>query len=222
MIDYSIQYDLLRYFFAAVSLENDIWQDVRVFLGLFCHQEPSILVKIDGRLIPLCPRCIGLHVGVTLGSIVMMHKTRTRMVILRKGMFAVLVLAVAGMIGHWFTGKLDLVGMDSFSRLVTGVVCGSSLSVLFTKYKNELTHSINTRFREIGIIDISTVISIPLVVSVVCVLYAGRYVVISIGVVSVLVNLCLAFQVLFRIARVRLFPKPYYRIIYNLQKGVCQ
>ena len=35
----------------------------RILFGSFCHQDPSILMVVDGRLLELCPRCVGLHVG---------------------------------------------------------------------------------------------------------------------------------------------------------------
>ena len=115
------------------SLDKIIYQ----LLGLVCHQDKSILIAISGEFIPLCPRCLGLHVGFFL-TLIFINKIIQRKVNLDKplNLFAILfIISLAGI--HWFLGALDIIEMNSLSRFITGFVSGSGLYVFLHSIKYE-------------------------------------------------------------------------------------
>jgi uncharacterized membrane protein len=116
-----------------LSLEKIIYQ----LLGFICHQDKSILIVVSGDFIPLCSRCLGLHIGFFL-TLVFLNRIIQRNVNLDKpiNLFVIIFLiSIAGI--HWIFGALDLMEMNSLSRFITGFISGSGLYVFLysLKYK---------------------------------------------------------------------------------------
>ncbi len=123
---------------------------IKFCFGLICHQDRSILFHIDGNPIPLCPRCIGMHLGFT--ALIIFYTlsnfkpprlgNRTSQILLSSA------ICFAGI--HWLLGQLGLLEMDSISRLTTGFITGVAVSLLLYSYRYEtniITHRINVQKR---------------------------------------------------------------------------
>jgi len=124
----------MEYLINTVSnfpLEKIIYQ----LLGFICHQHKSILIAIGENLIPLCPRCLGLHIGFFL-SLIFINRIIQRRVNLNKlsNFFVItFLISLAGI--HWILGALDILEMNSLSRFITGFVSGSGLYVFLYSIK---------------------------------------------------------------------------------------
>jgi uncharacterized membrane protein len=88
----------------------------RAAFALICHQDPSILVRTDGRPILLCPRCIGLHLGfasmlwvASLGA----WRPSPRLLIP-----AVILASLPA--AHWMLGAMGVSDATTASRFMTG------------------------------------------------------------------------------------------------------
>jgi uncharacterized membrane protein len=111
----------------------------RILFGAFCHQDPSILMVIDGRCVTLCPRCVGLHLGFLLAFGACSFLFRRGLVLARTGARLLLFLGVASVAFDWGVGgRLGLYAPGTLSRLLTGLASGSSLAVLLYAYRTSL------------------------------------------------------------------------------------
>jgi uncharacterized membrane protein len=119
-----------------VGWETTLDEITRFIFGLICHQDPSILIKVGGREVLLCPRCMGLHLGFLSSFIVIALWTSDRIrVVRREALFAV-AAAVGSMAIDWGVGGyLGFFAPSSFSRLATGLASGSALSLLAVSYR---------------------------------------------------------------------------------------
>jgi len=111
----------------------------RLLLGCFCHQDPSLLLSIDGQLVQLCPRCIGLHLGFAVSFIAGSLCFRRGLVLSRTGTRLLLIAAVASLAFDWGVGgRLGLYAPTAHVRLLTGLACGSALAVFLIAYRRSL------------------------------------------------------------------------------------
>jgi uncharacterized membrane protein len=116
-----------------LSLEKIIYQ----LLGFICHQDKSILIATSENLIPLCPRCLGLHIGFFL-TLVFLNRIIQRRVNLDKPGILFVIIFLIGVAGiHWILGALDIMEMNTLSRFITGFVSGSGLYVFLYSFKYE-------------------------------------------------------------------------------------
>jgi uncharacterized membrane protein len=96
----------------------------RAVFALVCHQDPTILVRTDGRALLLCPRCIGLHLGfasmlcaASAGAI----RPSPRLV----GFLVVLATLPAI---HWALGALGALEAATPGRFATGLAGGAGFA----------------------------------------------------------------------------------------------
>lgn len=107
---------------------------IKTFLGIFCHQDKSILLTIYGDYLQLCPRCIGLHSGFFITIVALVFINRVSPLILKKTpkIILVLLITVAGL--HWLGGTTDMFDASSFTRFFTGLISGSAFGYLIFFY----------------------------------------------------------------------------------------
>jgi uncharacterized membrane protein len=117
---------------------------IQFCFGLICHQDSSILFHIDGNPLPLCPRCIGMHLGFTALLIFYTLSNFKPLQIKNRTVQVLIYLAVCFAGLHWTAGQLDLLQMDSISRLITGFITGAAVSLFLYSYRYQ-TLSISHR-----------------------------------------------------------------------------
>jgi uncharacterized membrane protein len=107
---------------------------IKTFLGIFCHQDKSILLTIYGDYLQLCPRCIGLHSGFFTTIVALVFINRVSLLTLKKTpkIILVLLITVAGL--HWLGGTTDMFDASSFIRFFTGLISGSAFGYLIYFY----------------------------------------------------------------------------------------
>lgn len=111
----------------------------RVVFGFMCHQDSSLLLAIDGRLLLLCPRCAGLHLGFLTTFTMTTIWFGSTSGLARRGVRVVLVAAVASLLLDWgIGGQMGLFTPSIQSRLLTGLACGSALAIVLAAYRRSL------------------------------------------------------------------------------------
>jgi uncharacterized membrane protein len=177
----------------------------RILFGCLCHQDPSILLTIDGQLVYLCPRCIGLHLGFIAAFMAASVWFRRGLVLSRRGTRLLLLLAVASLAFDWGVGgRLGLYTPTTYSRLLTGLACGSALAVLLVAYRSSLwTISIGAA-RSAAPLAAAGVIASSFAAGWLAVTLSGWTLLTSLCVVSVLANVVLVLETAVRMLRVRL------------------
>lgn len=177
----------------------------RTLFGCFCHQDPSLLLRIDGQLVQLCPRCIGLHIGFAVSFIVgsflfmrglVLSRTRTRLLP---------VAAVASLAFDWVVGgRLGLYAPSASVRLLTGLACGSALAIFLIAYRTSLwtisvTGGRGTAPSPVAGVMLAAVATGSLVVQV-----SGWVLLTALCIVAVLTNVVLVADTAARMVRVRM------------------
>lgn len=105
------------------------------FFSLFCHQDPSVLINSSDACIPLCPRCIGLHIGFLITILLLSVYVKYPIRNLRPASYAFLLLGIAVMAVEWTLARLSFIESTTLSRLLTGLAAGSNFGLLFHIYK---------------------------------------------------------------------------------------
>lgn len=117
-------------------LETILERITATVFGFLCHQDPGILMTVDGKEILLCPRCMGLHLGFSSSFILMALTISSRVKIIGRGAQLVFAMAIASMAIDWgLGGRFGLYAPTHLSRLATGLVTGSALGVLVISYR---------------------------------------------------------------------------------------
>lgn len=120
------------------------WQSILeeiagTIFGLICHQDSSILMKVDGREILLCPRCMGLHLGFLFSFIALKVWTAKRINVVERTTKFILAVALGSMAVDWGVGgHLGLFTPTTLSRLITGLAGGSVVGILLSSYRRSL------------------------------------------------------------------------------------
>lgn len=114
----------------------------RIFLGVvkeafgcICHQEPSRLMLVDGTEVPVCPRCIGLQTGFLVSFVLVSLSIRGRMKYEGKFCRFLLMFAIALTGIHWGLGQMGMIEPGIDTRLLTGLITGAGLGILFQSYR---------------------------------------------------------------------------------------
>jgi uncharacterized membrane protein len=177
----------------------------QTLFGSFCHQDPSILMVVDGRLLELCPRCVGLHFGFITAFITATLSFRRGLVLSRTGSRVLLVLAVASLAFDWSVGgRLGLYAPGVHSRLLTGLACGSALAVLMTAYRSSLWSISVGAARGARARDVGAVMLLSIAGGVLLVGAAGWTALTALCAVSVVTNVAIVLGTTARMLRVRL------------------
>lgn len=190
----------------VIDWENIMYDLLRRIFGLMCHQESSILITIDGRTIPLCPRCIGLHVGFLLSFIIMTFLFPQHVRLKNKQVQIIITITIAMAVGHWFIGQFTDLITGSYSRLVTGLLCGSALSTVLREYRWELKNLCKTSTQTVGIVHVSILMNTSLIAAFAFMSYAGYALINVVVFISVLVNAAIACHTFYLTMHFRLKP----------------
>jgi uncharacterized membrane protein len=181
----------------------------KFIFGLICHQDPSVLMQVNGKDIYLCPRCIGLHLGFLISFVIMALSFKERIRI--ADMKSRIMLAVAiGSIGlDWGLGSyFGLYTPTHISRLITGLACGSALSVLFIYYRRDLTLPYNTQTVDATGGKIGGIICATVVVGSAIVAFSNWAALSLVLLLTVAANVLLIVHSFILMVRTRFFKKP--------------
>lgn len=107
----------------------------KLIFSLFCHQNESLLIKISGQFIPICPRCIGLHCGFFLTGIFFgLYKKST---LIKHSSYPILMILIFTTMFHWIMCQFGMTENSEFPRILTGSISGSAFYMFFITFKNE-------------------------------------------------------------------------------------
>lgn len=111
------------------------------YFSFICHQDPTILARIEGEAVPLCPRCIGLHLGFFLAWFILLM-TMSKRFKPENTISHMLLLAALGTLGlEWGLAHLGLITSTFYSRLITGLAGGAAFGILFVLYQKSTTQA---------------------------------------------------------------------------------
>ena len=98
-----------------------------------CHQNPELLVHLNGYTLPFCYRCGGIYLGVALSSpfIGILQKLSWRWLL---GLGLILITTV-----EWFLANSGFTASNMLSRSLTGFVGGMGLVVMLSQYIRRLS-----------------------------------------------------------------------------------
>lgn len=189
-----------------VGWETTLDEITRFIFGLICHQDHSILMKVGGREVLLCPRCMGLHLGFLPSFVVMMLWTSDRIRVVRRAAVFAVAIALGSMVIDWgFGGHLGLFAPSSFSRLATGLASGSALSVLVVSYRRAMTMPLKSPALNLSGVQTGGLICFSLCLGLVSVTLSNWVFLSSILLLAVITNASLAIHTVALILRSRLF-----------------
>jgi uncharacterized membrane protein len=161
------------------------------YFSLICHQDHSTLMSVKEEAIPLCPRCMGLHIGFIISAFVLMISIKNRIRIYGSLSFIILIAGIGLIFMEWTLAQFTVYQSTILSRLLTGLVAGSIFGLLFTIYKNEFTRSVSSGHTIINASRFAFLISISLIGGVVIIL-SNNWTVIDISLlISVTANFIL-------------------------------
>lgn len=130
--------------------------------GLFCHQDPSIMMQVEGKYILLCPRCLGMHVGFFI-SLIFFSVEKVKRVRFPGLIPAVIVTAgFCWLAIDWCLGQTSFYQATTISRLSSGLLAGVSFSVLYLIYYRNFVK----RVRDTGSFSCRSIIGAIFLVSV--------------------------------------------------------
>ena len=114
---------------------------IRYLLGFICHQDKEILISVWGNRLPVCPRCIGLHLGFFLTLI---YPAAVRSCLTpRRFVTLAAVVSIAGI--HWLLGVLNLIDPGPLPRLLTGLSSGIAFGILLNSIRSLYTRETITK-----------------------------------------------------------------------------
>ena len=190
------------------------WQSIleeiaRAVFGLICHQDPSILMKVGGREIPLCPRCMGLHLGFLCSFIALKVWTAGRITRAGKTTKFVLVAGLGSMaVDWWIGGHLGLFAPTTLTRLITGLAGGSALGILFSSYRRSLILLPNSSAIKSTAPKAASLICFSTCVGIAVTSLSGWVLLLCILLLTFAANVSLTVHTVILIVRSRLFPRP--------------
>ncbi|WP_258104943.1 DUF2085 domain-containing protein [Marinoscillum sp. MHG1-6] len=128
---------------------HELTHFVTVFFGLFCHQNESILMHIEGTPFPLCIRCIGLQTGffsvwLSLSFFIEYQSNRVSNWFGGVGM---VFLALAAL--EWLLAQITGYAATDLSRLTAGLLGGIGIGLLVNNYQKYSIHFNIDRFRKL-------------------------------------------------------------------------
>lgn len=177
----------------------------RTLFGCFCHQDPSRLLVVGGQLVQLCPRCVGLHLGFAISLISVSQLFRRGLILSRRGSRLLILLGLVVLALDWGVGGyLGLYSQTPYSRLLTGLACGSALAILLAAYRNSLWSIRVSDPPAASPVDLAGVMCSSIAVGTLMVAVSGWALLTSICAISVMVNVALVVNTAARMLRVRL------------------
>ena len=122
--------------FGEMDIIESIDFMIHKMLGLICHQDPSIILYVQGHSMPLCPRCTGMHIGFFLGIVsIWLFRDSVWQRLARINTIMVFIpVSIMGM--EWFLSNCNLISSNTTSRLLTGFLGGLGICVFLIIYQN--------------------------------------------------------------------------------------
>ena len=87
-------------------------------------------MTMDGRLLPLCARCTGIYSGFILGYLYQLVTLKSTKKFPTKGISMFLLMTIGLLVIDGFGERAQLWNLSNAIRLLLGLLCGSSLSLL--------------------------------------------------------------------------------------------
>ena len=124
----------------------DAFESLLTFLGSsLCHQLAERSYALDGFQMPLCARCLGIHIGFLVSAVViLLQKSRspsglpgTRALVILGSMMVPAVADVA-------LSYLGVIGSDNTRRAVTGALFGTCLAFVILPFVRSLVDGLPT------------------------------------------------------------------------------
>ena len=115
-------------------------ESVLTFLGSsLCHQLEERSYFIDGFQMPLCARCLGLHLGFLISAAIILTRRDPRLSGLPsvRSMIAIGLVMLPAM-ADVVLSYLGIVDTDNVRRAVTGVLFGTALAFLIVPFIRSL------------------------------------------------------------------------------------
>ena len=130
------QIDDVMTMFGEMDIIESIDFMIHKMLGLICHQDPSIILYVQGHSMPLCPRCTGMHIGFFLGIVsIWLFRDSVWQHLARINTIMVFIpVSIMGM--EWFLSNCNLISSNTTSRLLTGFLGGLGICVFLIIYQN--------------------------------------------------------------------------------------
>ena len=117
----------------------DLWSLLVLFGSALCHQLPERSYIIGDLQMPLCARCIGIHVGFLLSSVLLWTGSR-RFISSMPGKKALSVLGAMTITGFIMAllSYGGISGSDNLSRTISGLLIGTSLPFVAVPLLNHI------------------------------------------------------------------------------------
>lgn len=132
------------------------------YFSLICHQNHSILLRIKGEIIPLCPRCMGLHLGFIITFCILTVFTKKLIRINSTTSFIILLTGLFTIGIEWSLAQFSIIQSTAFSRMFTGLFAGSVFGILTMIYKRKYTRSVSFEYFIMNTYHIISLISMSL------------------------------------------------------------
>jgi uncharacterized membrane protein len=118
--------------------------------SLVCHQLPERTLTINGHLLPLCARCTGIYSGFIIGIIYQVVVLRKINQLPSPRIVSILSATIIFLFIDGVGEKMHLWNLSNKIRLVIGLLCGNSISLIllplfnhfFTKQLQQLSINI--------------------------------------------------------------------------------
>ncbi len=134
-----------------------------------CHQIPQRTLRIDGRVLPLCARCTGIHMGIAIGFLYFFCKKRLKgNSLLDDISVAIAVLSFLPFMVDGVGSYLGLWQSNHFLRITSGALAGYGLPYFFIlllhfEIKGENNKPIYTGVKEqIGLLLVSLMAAVSI------------------------------------------------------------
>jgi len=117
----------------------DLWSLLVLFGSALCHQLPERSYIIGDLQMPLCARCIGIHVGFLLSSVLLWTGSR-RFISSMPGKKALSVLGAMTITGFIMAllSYGGISGSDNFSRTISGLLIGTPIPFVAVPLLNHI------------------------------------------------------------------------------------
>ncbi len=167
--------------------------------GLMCHQDPSLLLHIEGQAFPLCPRCVGLQIGFFVTCAALWLIIRREPIRLSSTAKLILVFALGALAVDWGLGQLGILDPTLVTRLVTGLLGGSALAILGRIYAAGRTRSLSSKSEYVDSKHVAVIMLASLAAGTASVVQGDRIVMLVVVVGSVLANAAILVWLILRI-----------------------
>jgi uncharacterized membrane protein len=109
--------------------------------SLICHQDPNILMEINGKSLMLCPRCTGLHLGFFFMLLVMLPLEKNSIKL--KGRFFkwLCIAALAFLFFEWLLAQFDIISSTNTSRYFSGIFAGAAFCQFVLAYRSRMLYT---------------------------------------------------------------------------------